>query len=1115
MLRSLSALALLLLLALPGVALAQGTGTLAGVVTDDTGETLPLANVKIDGTTLGAATNMDGEYRIIGVPVGTYSVTASFTGFQAQTQTGIDVNAGLTRDVNFELGTTALEEITVAYERPLIENDAIGAPRVVSGEDIVNLPVRGVASVASLQGGVVSDDASGNLNIRGGRDEEVAYFVDGVRVIGGAPAVAQQAIQEQEMLIGTIPARYGDVQGGVISITTKTARDDFFGSIEGITSRGLDSYGYNLAGLSLGGPIIPGRMTFFASGQGTFLDDENPYGIDTYRLSDDAFAALSANPQVVRLINGDGETQYVPLPLDAIGSDDRADIDEIEEALAGQIPAGFEIDRTRAVVNAVETFTEEDFELAAGKENAFEELALNGNLNFTISPTISFRLGGAYERSRDDERGFTNLLYNQDSFLQAERDTWRTYGTLRQRFGNAAFYELRGEYQDFRFRRYPNQFTGAEEELLQYGDIDSDYNAIARNYYSYNAQTGSLSRLYTADGGLRPNDFAGAFNLPGNRSTLFQKAHDQQFRISASVTNQIGVHQLEIGGEFEKETRRFFSIGARSLARFAADGNVEGSVAGLPENGVTSYDQLPFEALRPATGARYGYDYLGLNEVNDQDIDAYFTRDENGLRGNTNVAPYEPLYYAGYIADKIEFQDLVIQLGLRVDAFDNNSPVLLDTYAPVPIVRAGDRDDSPSSVESDYAVYFNDTGTTVVGYRDLEGNFYDTDGTRVREDVITGERSGQVLETDDPISTAFTDYETQFTVMPRVGVSFPVTDRALFFASYNVTSQRPTENAFAPFTSFEELTGQDSRVSNPFLEPERTTQYELGFRQRLGERAALTLSGFYRTQENKISNQLLNGGFPAYGTYLNTDFTTTSGAEVGFDLRRTNNLALTGNYTLSFAQGTGSSSASTSTVVWRGEFFPNFITPADFDQRHTANFTADYRFGQGEGPLVGGVRLLENFGVNLLGQFGSGQRYTILESDGIRRVDASFTPDASGEINSGTLPATSRLDLRVDRSFDLGFAGSRLKAYVWIQNLLDTRNTLAVYRATGQAGYDGYLDTVAGQGELNGAVERDALEFAYNTYINSPVNVGGQQSSSAGLFYSPPRRVRLGFLFDF
>ena len=102
--------------------------------------------------------------------------------------------------------------------------------------------------------------------------------------------------------------------------------------------------------------------------------------------------------------------------------------------------------------------------------------------------------------------------------------------------------------------------------------------------------------------------------------------------------------------------------------------------------------------------------------------------------------------------------------------------------------------------------------------------------------------------------------------MPRIGVSFPVTDRALFFASYTVTSQRPTEFAFAPIAAYDGLTGQAQNVPNSRLEPERSTQYEIGFRQRLTDRSAVSLAGFYRTQENKVTYRVLDAGFPAYGT---------------------------------------------------------------------------------------------------------------------------------------------------------------------------------------------------------------------------------------------------------
>ena len=242
MFRSLSTAVLLLLLALPGVALAQGTGTLAGRVLEADGVTSVIgATVRIDGTSLGARTNIDGDYRIIGVPVGTYAVSASFVGLESQTITDVDINAGQTRQLNFNLagGGLAVDSIgaIVEYRVPLITTDPSQA-RTVTGEDLESLPIRDVAATVALQGGIINTDGSNELNIRGGRSQEVQYFVDGVRVTGsqGQLGVNQQAIEQQEVLIGAIPARYGDVQSGVISITTKTGRNDFFGSVEGITS---------------------------------------------------------------------------------------------------------------------------------------------------------------------------------------------------------------------------------------------------------------------------------------------------------------------------------------------------------------------------------------------------------------------------------------------------------------------------------------------------------------------------------------------------------------------------------------------------------------------------------------------------------------------------------------------------------------------------------------------------------------------------------------------------------------------------------------------------------------------------------------------------------------
>ncbi|MEL6616108.1 MAG: carboxypeptidase-like regulatory domain-containing protein, partial [Bacteroidota bacterium] len=173
MFRSPSTLVLLLLLAfLPGIALAQNTGKLAGRVTDaSTGETLLGANVFLPEIQRGAATDIDGNYVILGIPVGTYTVQFSFAGLQPRTVTDVEISAGRTRTLDADLQPTDIGTVEVVYERPLIQNDAIGVPKVVTGADIQNLPVRGVQSVAAIQAGVVTNDGSGTINARGGRGE--------------------------------------------------------------------------------------------------------------------------------------------------------------------------------------------------------------------------------------------------------------------------------------------------------------------------------------------------------------------------------------------------------------------------------------------------------------------------------------------------------------------------------------------------------------------------------------------------------------------------------------------------------------------------------------------------------------------------------------------------------------------------------------------------------------------------------------------------------------------------------------------------------------------------------------------------------------------------------
>ena len=166
-------LSLLLLLFFSLSAEAQSVGKISGVITDAaTGDPLPGASISVVGTTRGAISDADGNYFIIGIPIGTYDVQASFVGFTTETRANVAIGSLATVSLHFALteGVGGLDEVVVEYERPLIQRDAIGVPRVVSSEEVASLPNRSVAAVAQVQSGVVSSEVA-TAPIRRAHDE--------------------------------------------------------------------------------------------------------------------------------------------------------------------------------------------------------------------------------------------------------------------------------------------------------------------------------------------------------------------------------------------------------------------------------------------------------------------------------------------------------------------------------------------------------------------------------------------------------------------------------------------------------------------------------------------------------------------------------------------------------------------------------------------------------------------------------------------------------------------------------------------------------------------------------------------------------------------------------
>ena len=148
----------------------QDAGKIAGTVTDEaTGEPLVGANILIEGTSFGAATDNDGNYRILGVPVSAYTVRAEFIGYRTVRMSNVRVNPGLTTPADFALSSQALEAgvVEVVAQRPLVNMSSTNAVRSVDADQIANLATRDVTEFFNLQAGVVV--TRGRISIRGSR----------------------------------------------------------------------------------------------------------------------------------------------------------------------------------------------------------------------------------------------------------------------------------------------------------------------------------------------------------------------------------------------------------------------------------------------------------------------------------------------------------------------------------------------------------------------------------------------------------------------------------------------------------------------------------------------------------------------------------------------------------------------------------------------------------------------------------------------------------------------------------------------------------------------------------------------------------------------------------
>ena len=600
-------------------ALAQD-GALKGKIVDkETGEPVPFANIVAErGGRLagGATTDFDGYYTIKPLPPGKYEVKVSFVGYKSILMTGVIVTPDAITFQDLKMASAA-EELdiveVIGYEIPLISKDKTMSGETVSRADIAAMPSRSALGVAATVGGVFQS-ANGDIQMRGARSEATNIYIDGVKV-RGTSGIPQAAIDQVSVVTGGIPARYGDATGGIISITTRGPSETTYGGIEFLSSLstnistdkndpnkhlGLDPYGYNLLGFNISGPLLKiwdktdstkkPLIGYFLAGELTNIKDNDPFGIDLYKINDDTLAALTKTP-LRQSPTGAGTAQNTEfIGLDAL-------------------------DKIRVKENV--------------RDRGFK---VSGKFDVRTGPNVNLTFGGNMDYQNFRRYNWGNSLFNYKNNEQEINNTWRAYAKFTQKFNSPdesddsqanaaiknAFYTLHVDYSFYQQKRqdathkdnffdygYVGKFTTYTVNSYDFGqdsitgllgalhngfldtlyDFDGsgspnpDAAAYTQSYYDLYTDPGGNyeNRVQVQDGGglingYRPGELQSnvydTWNSPGRISNRYSVRNQEQFRLLASGSADIlDNHEVSAGFEYEQRTDRFYNVSPTALWR--------------------------------------------------------------------------------------------------------------------------------------------------------------------------------------------------------------------------------------------------------------------------------------------------------------------------------------------------------------------------------------------------------------------------------------------------------------------------------------------------------------------------------------------------------------------
>ena len=385
----------------------------------------------------------------------------------------------------------------------------------------------------------------------------------------------------------------------------------------------------------------------------------------------------------------------------------------------------------------------------------------------------------------------------------------------------------------------------------------------------------------------------------------------------------------------------------------------------------------------------------------------------------------KPTEFAIYAQDKIEYGDMIINLGLRYESFNPNAKIPNNIHEPYIKDPRNPALDTLSQGQLE-AINWGDISYTEIDSNGNEVSYTYADYySRFNDQPNLNQKTGWWKNTT-----------VKSLLSPRAAVAYPISDKGVIHFAYGYFFKIPDFSLLYDETDYKlSETGSNFGIfGNPDLKPETTVSYELGLKQEVALNTRLELKAFYRDARNYVSSGIpidLGDG-KAYYTFVNKDYSNSRGIIVTAYRRFSNFIGGQLDYTYQVAEGANSNPVEEFGAVLAGNEPTRSIIPLDWDQTHSLN-----------GSIFANYK---EWGANTVFQFGAGYPYT----------PQITNYESQGEVlstvllrNSRRKPSTFRMDVKLHRGIKIGELNG--KFYIRIQNLTDRRNHISVYGDSGKA----------------------------------------------------------------